>query len=66
MAVIQAVRAWRGEGLQSYFTIDAGPNVHVICAAADCAEVDRRLAALSGVQFTIRNGVGPGARVVNR
>jgi diphosphomevalonate decarboxylase len=66
MAVIQAVRAWRDEGLQSYFTIDAGPNVHVICAEADRAEVERRLAALPQVQFTIGNGVGPGARVTSR
>jgi diphosphomevalonate decarboxylase len=63
--VIHAVRAWRGEGLQSYFTIDAGPNVHVICAAADRAVVERRLAALPGVQFTIANGAGAGARIVD-
>jgi diphosphomevalonate decarboxylase len=63
LEVIQAVRGWRTEGLQSYFTIDAGPNVHVICAAPERAEVERRLAALAGVQFVIGNGVGPGARV---
>jgi diphosphomevalonate decarboxylase len=63
MEVIQAVRAWRDQGLQSYFTIDAGPNVHVICAAPDRAEVERRLAALPGVQFVIGNGVGVGARL---
>jgi diphosphomevalonate decarboxylase len=64
MAVMEAVRAWRGEGLQSYFTIDAGPNVHVICAAPDRPEVERRLATLPAVQFTIGNDVGGGARVV--
>jgi diphosphomevalonate decarboxylase len=64
MEVIHAVRGWRGEGLQAYFTIDAGSNVHVICAAPDRAEVERRLGALPGVQFTIGNGVGGGARVV--
>ena len=64
LSVIHAVRGWREQGLQAYFTIDAGPNVHVICAAADRDEVQRRLAALPGVQFTIANGVGAGARVV--
>jgi len=63
LEIIHAVRAWRAEGLQSYFTIDAGSNVHVICAAPDRAEVARRLAELPGVQFTIGNLVGPGARV---
>src|SRR5262245_39447746 len=65
MEIIHAVRSWRAAGLESYFTIDAGPNVHVICAAADHVEVERRLAALPGVQFTIGNGVGEGARVVS-
>jgi diphosphomevalonate decarboxylase len=64
MTVIQAVRGWRAEGLQSYFTIDAGPNVHVICDAADRAEIERRLRELPGVLFTIGNGVGIGARVI--
>jgi diphosphomevalonate decarboxylase len=64
MAVIHAVRGWRAAGLQSYFTIDAGPNVHVICAAADRAEIERRLRELPGVLFTIGNGVGAGARVI--
>jgi diphosphomevalonate decarboxylase len=64
LSVIHAVRGWREQGLHAYFTIDAGPNVHVICATADRDEVQRRLAALPGVQFTIANGVGAGARVV--
>ena len=66
LEVIHAVRGWRAEGLLSYFTIDAGPNVHVICAAADRAEVARRLAALPGVLFTIANGAGAGARVAEQ
>lgn len=64
LEIIHAVRAWREQGLQSYFTIDAGPNVHVICAATDREEVARRLSALPGVQFTITNRAGAGARVI--
>ena len=64
MTVIHAVREWRAGGLQAYFTIDAGSNVHVICAAPDRAEIERRLAALPGVQFVLGNGAGIGARVV--
>jgi len=52
--VIQAVRMWRErDGLQAYFTIDAGPNVHVICAAADVATVEEALATLPAVQRVI-------------
>lgn len=62
--IIHAVRSWRETGLQSYFTIDAGPNVHVICAADDRTVIEQRLRALPGVQFTIANGVGTGARLM--
>ena len=61
LEIIHAVRAWREGGLAAYFTIDAGPNVHVICADGDRDEVARRLGALPGVQFTIANGAGAGA-----
>jgi diphosphomevalonate decarboxylase len=64
LEIIHAVRCWREAGLQSYFTIDAGANVHVICSAADRAEVARRLGALPSVRFTIVNCAGPGARVI--
>lgn len=63
MAVIHAIRSWREQGLEAYFTIDAGPNVHVICAAADRLEVQRRLDALLEVQATLVNGPGLGARL---
>lgn len=66
MAVIHALRRWRNEGLFGYFTIDAGPNVHVICAQQDAAEIEQRLRALPEVQFTIANGPGAGARIVDQ
>ncbi len=65
MAVIQAVRAWRTEGLEAYFTIDAGANVHVICAEHDRARLQSRLEALPEVQFTLSNGPGQGARLIS-
>jgi diphosphomevalonate decarboxylase len=66
LAVIHALRRWRNEGLFGYFTIDAGPNVHVLCAQQDAAEIEGRLQELPEVQFTIANGPGAGARVVER
>lgn len=60
VAILQAVRRWRAaEGLYAYFTIDAGPNVHVICAAADAAAVRSRLAELPEVEDTLVSHPGP-------
>ena len=63
MAVMHALLRWRDEGLFAYFTMDAGANVHAICAAPDRAEVERRLRALPEVQWTIANGPARGARL---
>jgi diphosphomevalonate decarboxylase len=65
MAVIQALQQWRAEGLLGYFTIDAGPNMHVICDQRDAAEIEGRLQALPEVEFTIMNGPGEGARILD-
>lgn len=49
LALMQAVREWRAEGLQVLYTIDAGPNVHCICAPGSEDEVYKRLKVQSGV-----------------
>lgn len=65
LTVMQAIQRWRAEDkLYSYFTIDAGPNVHVICTAQDAPEVESRLCELSAVQWTIANSPGQEARLL--
>lgn len=60
LEVLHAVRRWRAEeALAAYFTIDAGPNVHVLCAARDAAAVQARLAALPLVVDTLVSRPGP-------
>lgn len=60
LEVINAVRRWRAdEGLQAYFTIDAGPNVHVLCETPDVEVVTARLEALPLVESTLSSGPGP-------
>ena len=65
VALWQAVRAWRAGGLEVYFTIDAGPNVHCLCQAAGAGEVEKRLKALPGVQEVVLSGPGAGVRSVD-
>lgn len=61
LEVLHAVRSWRDEGLRCWFTIDAGPNVHVLTAGADAGRVE---AGLRGLGFTAGQVVsclpGPG------
>jgi diphosphomevalonate decarboxylase len=62
--VIRAVLDWRAQGLQTYFTIDAGPNVHCFCEERDSAELSRRLLALEGVAEVCTARPGDGACLV--
>ncbi len=41
--LMQTIRAWRAEGLPAAYTLDAGPNVHVICEANATPQVRQRL-----------------------
>lgn len=60
MEVLQAVRALRAEGVGACYTLDAGPNVHVLCEGSREEEVAARLSALPAVERLIRDGVGGG------
>jgi diphosphomevalonate decarboxylase len=65
MAVLQGVRAWRRSGLEVFFSMDAGPNVHCFCERTDAAKVESSLRALPGVQDVIASGPGRGVRLVD-
>ncbi|NJL27284.1 MAG: hypothetical protein HC897_05015 [Thermoanaerobaculia bacterium] len=60
LAVLEAVRALRTEGIPACSTIDAGANVHVLCPAEAEAAVLARLEGLGAVRSVIRDGVGQG------
>lgn len=64
VTVMQAVRAWRAEGLPVAYTVDAGPNVHVLCPSEVQNEAEARLKSLPGVEKVLVAGVGGPARLV--
>jgi diphosphomevalonate decarboxylase len=64
LTVMQAVRAARGKGLPVCYTIDAGPNVHVITEADEVKQVTSFLRNLPGVQEVRSARVGGPARLI--
>ncbi len=62
--IIKEVVSWREEGIEAYFTIDAGPNVHVITLPEYAKEVEKRLSEIRGVKQVISCGIGGDARVL--
>ena len=57
------VREWRREGVECYFTIDAGPNVHLICEPRAKDEVLALLRESGIVEDLILNSPGEGAKL---
>jgi diphosphomevalonate decarboxylase len=62
--VIQAVQQWKSAGLAVYFTLDAGPNVHLVCEGKDAERVAVLACGVAEVQQVIVNAPGDGARLV--
>lgn len=61
MEIILAVCEWRNQGLPVYFTIDAGPNVHLITEGKNEKEVRGRIRSLKNVKDAIVNKPAKGA-----
>ena len=49
LGLMKAVKAWQAEGLSVTYTLDAGPNVHVITTTQDLGEVLNCLRQFPGV-----------------
>lgn len=64
LAIMQAVESWRQKGLAACYTIDAGPNVHVICEKDYQEVVEERLGGIPGVQDVIIAHPSDGARLI--
>lgn len=62
IALIHKVRELRQQGLQCYFTIDAGPQVKVLCLPQDVEKVEEHLKEFRGVKRIIRTSLGRGAK----
>lgn len=63
--IIDAVVGWRKQGLPVYFTIDAGPNVHLICEAKDEVAVVQKVQTVAGVEKVIVNKPARGAHLIH-
>lgn len=64
LEVMNRVRAWRAEGIPACYSVDAGPNVHVICPEEQAPILDRRLRDIPGVKNVLVARAGGGARIV--
>ncbi len=64
LTIMQEVQSWRRQGTPACYTIDAGPNVHVICQAEAAEQVEVGLGDIPGVKRVLRAKPGGAARLI--
>jgi diphosphomevalonate decarboxylase len=64
LEVMNRVRRWQAEGIPACYTVDAGPNVHVICLETEADVVEKRLREIPGVQDVLVARAGGPAQLV--
>jgi len=64
LSVLAAVRELRETGVPAFFTMDAGPNVHVVCEPEEEERVVRHLRSLEPVRRVLRDRVGAGPELI--
>lgn len=62
--VFQKLLKIRESGVEAFFTVDAGPHVHVICQGKDVEVVKKSLGELSGIKTIIECEIGDGAKII--
>lgn len=65
LTLIQKVQEWRTEGIESYFTIDAGPNVHIICESKTEDALVAKIKELDIAEEIMINKPSKGAYMIN-
>lgn len=66
LEIMLTIQKCREEGLESYFTIDAGPIVHLICQEKDVGILKKKLSKIEGIKDVIVNKSARGARVIDK
>lgn len=63
--VIQEVLRMRKDGIEAYFTMDAGPNVKILCLEENEGKILERVQTLEGVIETTSSKPGKGPEILN-
>ncbi len=65
ISIMKNVQKWRASGIPVCYTMDAGPNVHVITTKDYSEDIYQKLACMNGIKQIFIAAVGGKARLVN-
>jgi len=63
--IMNQVKEWRKKGLEVYFSLNTGENIHLICKQEDAQKIQTELKKLNFVRRVIASKIGDGARIIN-
>jgi len=66
LRLLHLVKKWRKEGLEIYFTLNTGQDVHIICQKKDVKKVTQKLSEVDDVQSVIINYPSKGAHIIQK
>lgn len=64
LEVMSCVRQWRSDGMSVCYTVDAGPNIHVMCLGTEAQTVEKRLREIQGVDKVLVARAGGPAKII--
>ena len=64
--IIQSIIDWRENGLESYFTIDAGPQVKILCTENNVKEIVKNCKKIEGIKNIVVAKPGEGSKIVSK
>jgi len=65
LKMMHLVKRWRREGIEAYFTVNTGQDVHLICQKGSVEKIKARLREVEEVRDIIVNYCDKGARIVD-
>lgn len=66
LRIIKSVPMWRNQGIPCAYTVDAGPNVHILCPASSKDDISSRLSNMDGVVTVLETSAGGPARLLEK
>lgn len=64
LALMKTIKDWQNEGLPVTYTLDAGPNVHVICIQEVMGEIIRKIHQIPGIIDVLKGLPAGPARLI--
>lgn len=64
VSIFQRLYELRERGVEAFFTVDAGPHVHIICKNKDVAVIKNAVKDIDGIINIVECGIGGPARII--